>query len=153
MLTTTHAERSKPTLKDAERFRNGLFCCSRKFQLYVERKNLLITLQMNSLNYLKKLNNLNTISIQSNQFSLVSLENCPIILSTSCLANSTKNGDEKTGKHTPYVHVHVGLGCHVHHGGSQQRPLCIVFRILCIVIVIIVLLVLYVIANLNLTQL
>ena len=73
--TNTHTKRSKPTSKDAERFRNGLF-----FRSVDEVNNTLLILKLNCYEYdytnHNSLNSLNkfAMSIQSREISLVSIE-------------------------------------------------------------------------------
>ena len=70
--TAAHAEWSSPTLKDVERFRNGVFCSTHDFQLYVEPKLLIVESKLLFLLNMNPLNNLNTISIHSHQLGTLS---------------------------------------------------------------------------------
>ena len=114
--TTTHAERSKPTLKDVERFRNGLFCRSLDFQLYVEAKlPKLLLFKMNSLF------KLNTISMQFHEISPVSVANycttvtVPIKCVMKCCTLYNKRQSEvedQNGKSGQIRFINVNLDYH-----------------------------------------
>ena len=90
--TTTHAERSSPTLKDVERFRIGACdCCSREIKL-----ELLILTEYHAYTLNIKLN---TISMQSesHEFSLASLESNTITM--EC-CKYLKKSEDVSGNYT-----------------------------------------------------